>query len=100
MPRFTPENRAANLALVTRLGDIAKAHHATPAQIALAWLLAQHPWISPIPGTTKLHRLEENLGAANLTLGAEDFAGIGAALAAIPLVGDRYAASHQKMINR
>ena len=100
VPRFTPENRAANLALVTQLGEIAKAHNATPAQIALAWLLPQHPWISPIPGTTKLHRLEENLGAANLTLGAEDFAGIGAALAAIPLVGDRYAASHQKMINR
>ena len=100
VPRFDPENRAANLALVTQLGEIAKAHDATPAQIALAWLLAQHPWICPIPGTTKLHRLEENLGAADVALGVDDFAAIGAALAAIPLQGDRYGASHQRMINR
>ena len=100
VPRFTPENRAANLALVTRLGEIAKAHDATPAQIALAWLLAQKPWISPIPGTTKLHRLEENLGAADVALGADDLAAIDTELSAIPLVGERYGALHQQMINR
>jgi len=100
VPRFSPENLAANMALVDHLGEIAKAHGATPAQIALAWLLAQKPWISPIPGTTRLHRLEENLGAVNVVLGAQDIASIGAALAAIPLLGERYSPTHLKFINR
>ena len=72
VPRFTPENRQANLALVELLKQIAGRLKATPAQIALAWLLAQKPWIAPIPGTTKLHRLEENLGGADITLTADD----------------------------
>jgi len=100
VPRFTPEARAANQALVERLTQIATAKGATPAQIALAWLLAQKPWIVPIPGTTKLHRLEENLAAADLTLTADDLATIGAALAAIPVTGDRYPAALAAMVNR
>jgi len=100
VPRFTPEARAANQALVERLTQIATAKGATPAQIALAWLLAQKPWIVPIPGTTKLHRLEENLAAADLTLTADDLATIGAALAAIPVTGDRYPAALAVMVNR
>ncbi len=100
VPRFTPEARAANQALVERLTEIAAAKGATPAQIALAWLLAQKPWIVPIPGTTKLHRLEENLAAADLTLTADDLATIGAALAAIPVTGDRYPAALAAMVNR
>ena len=74
LPRFTPEARKANQALVDLLGSIAERKKATPAQIALAWLLAQKPWIVPIPGTTKLHRLEENLGAAAVELTADDLA--------------------------
>ncbi len=100
VPRFTPDARAANQALVERLTQIARATGATPAQIALAWLLAQKPWIVPIPGTTKLHRLEENLAAADLTLTADDLATIGAALAAIPVTGDRYPAALAAMVNR
>jgi len=100
VPRFTPEARAANQALVERLTQIATAKGATPAQIALAWLLAQKPWIVPIPGTTKLRRLEENLAAADLTLTADDLATIGAALAAIPVTGDRYPAALAAMVNR
>jgi aryl-alcohol dehydrogenase-like predicted oxidoreductase len=90
VPRFSPEARKANQALVDRLGSIAAAKQATPAQIALAWLLAQKPWIVPIPGTTKVHRLKENLGAAAVELTAEDLRQIGEALAEIKVQGDRY----------
>lgn len=100
VPRFTPEARAANQALVERLTQIATAKGATPAQIALAWLLAQKPWIVPIPGTTKLHRLKENLAAADLTLTADDLATIGQALTAIPVIGGRYPAALAAMVNR
>jgi aryl-alcohol dehydrogenase-like predicted oxidoreductase len=90
VPRFSPEARKANQALVDRLGAIAKAKQATPAQIALAWLLAQKPWIVPIPGTTKSHRLKENLGAATLELTPDDRRQIAEALAEIKVQGDRY----------
>jgi aryl-alcohol dehydrogenase-like predicted oxidoreductase len=100
VPRFTTEARAANQALVERLGDIAKAKNATPAQIAIAWLLAQQPWIVPIPGTTKLHRLEENIGAAAVTLTAADLRDIGKALAAIDVRGDRYPSHLQARVGR
>ncbi|MCZ0211945.1 aldo/keto reductase, partial [Streptomyces sp. UMAF16] len=72
VPRFSEENRKANQALVDRLGSIANVMDVTPAQIALAWLLAQKPWIVPIPGTTKIHRLAENVGAADIVLDAQD----------------------------
>jgi len=88
-PRFSTEARAANMALVDLLKDIATQKGATPAQIALAWLMAQRPWIVPIPGTTKLHRLEENLGAADVDLTTDDLATIAAAAAAIPIQGER-----------
>ena len=100
VPRFSEENRTANEALVERLGQIAAAKGATKAQIALAWLLAQKPWIVPIPGTTKLHRLEENLGAVNVQLTAEDLNEISALLSTIEVHGDRYAASMQARIDR
>ena len=87
MPRFSPEARKANQALVDLLGAIAAQKQATPAQIALAWLLAQKPWIVPIPGTTKLHRLEENLAAADVELSAEDLRQIGDALSHIQVRG-------------
>jgi aryl-alcohol dehydrogenase-like predicted oxidoreductase len=90
LPRFTPEARKANQALVDLLGQVAQQKGATPAQVALAWLLAQKPWIVPIPGTTKLHRLDENLGAAALQLTPEDLAGIDAAAAKITVQGARY----------
>ena len=90
LPRFTPEAMAKNQALVDLLARIAAAKQATPAQIALAWLLAQKPWIVPIPGTTKLHRLEENLGAAAIELSADDLAEIERAAAAIQVEGERY----------
>ncbi|WP_226584458.1 aldo/keto reductase [Acuticoccus sediminis] len=90
LPRFTPEAIAANQGLVDLLTSIAEAKGATPAQIALAWLLAQRPFIVPIPGTTKLHRLEENLGAANVVLSETDLAGIETAARAIPIEGERY----------
>jgi aryl-alcohol dehydrogenase-like predicted oxidoreductase len=89
-PRFTLEARKANQVLVDLLGDIAARKQATPAQIALAWLLAQKPWIVPIPGTTKLHRLEENLGAAAIELTPDDLRDIDSALANITVQGDRY----------
>ncbi len=92
VPRFTPEARAANQVLVDSLGAIAAARQVTPAQIALAWLLAQKPWIVPIPGTTKVHRLKENLGAAAVTLTEDDLRTIQDALAAIQVQGDRYPA--------
>lgn len=100
VPRFAPEALKLNQALVTLLEDLAASKNATPAQIALAWLLAQKPWIVPIPGTTKLHRLEENLGAANLELMREDLARIEYALGNIRVHGERYTASHQQFINR
>ncbi len=90
LPRFTPDAMGKNEALVDLLRRIGAAKGATPAQIALAWLLAQKPWIVPIPGTTKLARLEENLGAAEIALSAADLAEIGAAAAAIPVEGARY----------
>nr|WP_275578118.1 aldo/keto reductase [Dyella mobilis] len=90
LPRFSPEAMASNQALVDLLKEIATAKHATPAQIALAWLLAREPWIVPIPGTTKLHRLEENLGAAAVELTADDLANIEKAAAAIRIEGERY----------
>jgi aryl-alcohol dehydrogenase-like predicted oxidoreductase len=92
VPRFSPEARKANQALVDLLGSIAAAKQATPAQVALAWLLAQKPWIVPIPGTTKLHRLKENLGAADLELTQDDLRRIKDALALIKVQGDRYPA--------
>jgi aryl-alcohol dehydrogenase-like predicted oxidoreductase len=90
VPRFSAENRKANQVLVDLLGTIASEKRATPAQIALAWLLAQKPWIVPIPGTTKLHRLEENAVSAAITLTADDQTRISRALAAIQVQGDRY----------
>src|ERR1044072_6980197 len=92
VPRFTPENIKANQALVELLKQTAGRKNATPAQIALAWLLAQKPWIVPIPGTTKLHRLEENLGAANVELTPDDLREIDEAASKITLHGDRYPA--------
>ncbi len=92
LPRFTPEAMAANEALVDLLRQIAQEKDATPAQIALAWLLAKKPWIVPIPGTTKLHRLEENLGAVEIVLTVDDMSSIETAAAAIPIEGERYPA--------
>jgi aryl-alcohol dehydrogenase-like predicted oxidoreductase len=100
VPRFSPEARKANQALVTRLGQIAAQKQATPAQIALAWLLAQKPWIVPIPGTTKLHRLEENIAAVSLPLSAVELAEIDAALKDIQVHGERYPAALQQLVGR
>lgn len=100
MPRFSEENRRANQALVDSLAKFAAEKNATPAQIALAWVLAQKPWIAPIPGTTKLHRLEENLGAANVELTAVDLREIEDLTAQVKVEGERYPDSAQKMINR
>ena len=98
--RFSEENRKANQKLVALLGEIAEQQNATAAQIALAWLLAQKPWIVPIPGTTKLHRLEENLGAAALRLAPKDVTEIDAAFAAIPVQGARYPEHLQKQVGK
>lgn len=100
VPRFSEENRRANAQLVQVLGQIAEGMHATRAQIAIAWLLAQQPCIVPIPGTTKLHRLEENTGAANLELSAQDLANIESALQQIQVVGERYPAHLQQRVDR
>ena len=100
VPRFTPENRKANQAVVDVLGKFAQQKKATLAQIALAWLLAQKPWIVPIPGTTKLHRLEENLGAAATELTAEELREIDAAASKITVQGARYPEALQKMVGR
>jgi len=100
VPRFTPEARKANQALVDGLKAIAAAKRVTPAQIAIAWLLAQKPWIVPIPGTTKLHRLEENLGAAAVELTPHDLGEIEAALAGIDVQGDRYPPSLAARVER
>jgi aryl-alcohol dehydrogenase-like predicted oxidoreductase len=100
VPRFSPENRKANHALVDVVSSFAQKKHATPAQIALAWVLAQKPWIVPIPGTTKIHRLEENLGGANVELTPEDLRQIDAAASNVPVQGERYPDAMQRMINR
>lgn len=100
VPRFSPEARRANQALVDLIGKYAEQKKATPAQIALAWVLAQRPWIAPIPGTTKLHRLEENIGGANVELTADDLREIDSITAHIDVQGARYSESSQKMINR
>ena len=100
VPRFSPEALKANQALVDLVGKIAAGKGVTPAQIALAWLLAQRPWIVPIPGTTKLHRLEENLGGADVALTPDDLAQIEQGLATVKVQGDRYPASAQSFVNR
>jgi len=100
VPRFTPEARKANQALVDLLGVIAKRKNATPAQIALAWLLAQKPWIVPIPGTTKLHRLDENLGSASLELTSNDIREIESAASKITVQGARYPEHLQRLVGR
>jgi aryl-alcohol dehydrogenase-like predicted oxidoreductase len=100
LPRFSPEARKANQALVNLLGEVALRKKATPAQIALAWLLAQRPWIVPIPGTTKLHRLEENIGAVNLELTPDDLREIEGAAAQISIEGARYPEQLEQMTNR
>ena len=99
VPRFAPENRAANQAVVDLVRAIAARKGVTPAQLALAWVLAQRPWIAPIPGTTKLHRIEENLGAAGVELTPEDLREIAAA-SRIPVQGARYSEGAQRMIDR
>jgi aryl-alcohol dehydrogenase-like predicted oxidoreductase len=100
VPRFSPEARKANQAVVDLLGRIAEQKKATPAQIALAWLLAQKPWIVPIPGTTKVSRLEENLGGANIKLTADDLREIDSAASKIKVEGARYPEHLQKMVGR
>lgn len=100
VPRFTPEARKANQALVELLRAIAEKKHATPAQLALAWLLAQRPWIVPIPGTTKLHRLEENIGAAEIELTPEDRREIESAASKIAVQGARYPEHLARMVGR
>jgi aryl-alcohol dehydrogenase-like predicted oxidoreductase len=100
LPRFTPEALKANQALVDLLGRIATEKNATPAQIALAWLLAQKPWIAPIPGTTKLERLDENIGAVAIKLNAEDLSTIDTAAAQITVQGERYPAKLEQMTGR
>jgi aryl-alcohol dehydrogenase-like predicted oxidoreductase len=100
VPRFSEENRKANQAVVDLVGRFAQQKKVTPAQIALAWLLAQKPWIVPIPGTTKLHRLEENIGAANVTLSPDELSELGTAAAKIPVQGARYPEELQKLVGR
>lgn len=100
VPRFTEENRKANQALVQAVTRIAEGKDVTPAQIALAWLLAQKPWIVPIPGTTKLHRLEENLGGAEVALSEADLAEIRGVLDEITVLGHRYGEASQRMVDR
>ncbi|CAD0341131.1 aldo/keto reductase [Xanthomonas hortorum] len=100
VPRFSAEARQANQVLVERIQAIAADKDATPAQVALAWLLSRKPWIVPIPGTTKLHRLEENLGGAAVTLSGEDLARIQQALDAVAIVGERYSPERQKLVGK
>jgi aryl-alcohol dehydrogenase-like predicted oxidoreductase len=100
VPRFTPENRKANQAVVDLIGKFAQQKKATPAQVALAWLLAQKPWIVPIPGTTKLHRLEENIGAVSVELTPEDLRQLDAATSKIAVQGARYPEELQKLVGR
>jgi aryl-alcohol dehydrogenase-like predicted oxidoreductase len=100
VPRFTPENRKANQVVVDLISDIARGKNATPAQIALAWVLAQKPWIVPIPGTTKLHRLKENIGAVEVELTPDDLREIDNAAAQITVQGARYPENLQRMVGR
>jgi len=100
VPRFSEENRKANQKLVDVLQSLSKAKDATPAQIALAWLLAQKPWIVPIPGTTKLHRMEENFGGASIELSRKEIQDIDAAFSAIPVQGERYPPRLQQMVGK
>jgi aryl-alcohol dehydrogenase-like predicted oxidoreductase len=100
VPRFTAEARKANQDLVELLRSVAEKKNATPAQVALAWLLAQKPWIAPIPGTTKMHRLEEKLGAAQIELTVDDLREIDSAASKITVQGDRYPEQMQRRINR
>ncbi len=100
VPRLAPENRKANQAVVDLISRIAAKKHATPAQIALAWVLAQKPWLVPIPGTTKVHRLEENLGAAAIELTPDDLREIETAASSITVQGARYSETSQRMIDR
>src|SRR5271155_1566721 len=100
VPRFTPENRKANQSLADLICGFAQQKKVTPAQVALAWLLAQKPWIVPIPGTTKLHRLEENIGAVNVTLSPDELRELGTSAAKIPVQGARYPEELQKLVGR
>jgi aryl-alcohol dehydrogenase-like predicted oxidoreductase len=100
VPRFNEENRKANQALVDLIGRFAQQKNATPAQVALAWILAQKPWIVPIPGTTKLHRLEENLGGVSVDLTRDDLRQLDEATSRITLQGARYSEGAQRMIDR
>jgi aryl-alcohol dehydrogenase-like predicted oxidoreductase len=100
LPRFSADARKANQALADKVAELAKAKRITPAQIALAWILARKPWIVPIPGTTKLHRLEENIGATSTSLSAADLSEIDQALATIPVQGNRYAGAALQSIDR
>ena len=100
LPRFTPEAMKANQALIDLLNTIAQRKKATPAQIALAWLLAQKPWIVPIPGTTKLHRLDENIGAASVELRPDDLREIESAASKITVLGARYPEKLEQMTGR
>jgi aryl-alcohol dehydrogenase-like predicted oxidoreductase len=100
VPRFSPENRKANQVLIDLLNRVAQEKSATPAQIALAWLLAQKPWIVPIPGTTKLHRLEENIGAVDVALTSDDLQQIEEAAAKITVQGARYSEQHEQLTGR
>ena len=100
LPRFQDAAREANANLVKRIGEIAGAKGATPAQVALAWLLAQKPWIVPIPGTTKKHRMEENAGGADVELTGEDLGSLADLLAQVPVTGDRYTAAMAATIDR
>ena len=98
--RFTEENRRANQSIVDLVTKFAEQKKATPAQVALAWLLAQKPWIVPIPGTTRVSRLEENLGGAALELTADDVRALNEASSAIKIAGERYPETHRKLIDR
>jgi aryl-alcohol dehydrogenase-like predicted oxidoreductase len=100
LPRFQPESMRANQAYVDLLDSIARKKNATPAQVALAWLLAQKPWIVPIPGTTKLSRLEENIGAVAIELTAEDLRALDSGAAKIPVQGERYPEHLEKLTGR
>ena len=100
LPRFQDEAREANANLVTRIGEIAEAKGATPAQVALGWLLAQKPWIVPIPGTTKKHRMEENAAGADVDLTADDLSSLADLLAQVPVTGERYTPAMQASIDR
>lgn len=100
VPRFTPENRKANQALVEMLGSFARKKNATPAQVALSWLLSQKPWVVPIPGTTKLHRLQENIGALDVRLSPGDVQELESVTSNIPVQGARYPEELQRMVGR